>query len=157
MREIKKMTFRDKNGNLIEEGDVLIIDTFQKEYQISLVHWDWRRIELGVIPFIQIDKKYVRSEWLAAFATFDEYNGDYEKNCSEIVVKYNSKSALANRDKDPEIIYSGGMPIPKMTRKQAEQIEDYYDYFKDCTLASWNQKVYLRKLKSLIKKLKYIV
>ena len=163
MREIRERIFRDKNGNIIEEGDVLFIENERREYQISLVHWDWRRNELGVIPFVPINTERIRfyhptyvnlttSEWLAAFASDEEY----EKYNAEILVKFNSKSNLTNRDSDPKIIYSGGMPIPKMTRKQAEQIGDYYNYYKDCTLDNLNPKVYSKKLRALIKKLECI-
>ena len=60
MREIIERVLRDKNGNVIEEDDIFLIETEQRKYQISLMHWDWRRNELVVIPFVPINTKMIR-------------------------------------------------------------------------------------------------
>ena len=160
MREWKALEiFKDKNGDIIEEGDVLEIDlnsddtinyANKEEYAISRVHWDWRRNGLGILPMKSTDK-FPRSEFIEAVAS----SGSFIKHCAKIIVKHDSDGALANRIFDPEIFSSGGMPVPTMTREQAEKIGDYNDYYSDCTGKFWNEKVYLKKMYALKDKINF--
>ena len=109
--------FKDRNGNNIEEGDVLEIIEYDGTYNLLRVHWDWRREEPGVLSYF--DKKYHRSRWLA----------EVEKD-AQILCKHDSSALLMNVPLPKKYFSSGGVPfVPLLTQVQALALGNFYDTF----------------------------
>ena len=112
--------YRDRNGRLIEEGDIMRVA--MSGYEISLVYWDWCREGLGILPLMTTEKE-PRSEYIDSVAIGDEV-------CGEIIAKYDSGvGVMANRFFVPATFRSSGVSVPKMTREQAEELGNYAEYF----------------------------
>ena len=109
--------FKDRNGNAIEEGDVLEYIERDGTYNLLRVHWDWRRNQPGVISYF--DKKYPYSRWLA----------EVEKE-SQIFCKHDSNALLLKVPLPKKYFSSGGAPfVPLITQAQAQQLGNFYDTF----------------------------
>ena len=109
--------FKDRNGNAIEEGDVIEIIERDGTYNLLRVHWDWRREEPGVLSYF--DKKNLRSRWLAEVA-----------EDAQILCKHDSNALLPKTPLAKKHFSSGGVPfVPPVTQMQAIALGKFYDTF----------------------------
>ncbi len=109
--------FKDRNGNDIEEGDVLELIEHDGTYNLLRVHWDWRREEPGVLSYF--DTKNLRSRHLA----------EVERE-AQILCKHDSDALLPKAPLAKKYFSSGGVPfVPLISQMQAIALGKFYDTF----------------------------